>query len=89
MDDVMDETFGLGPLETLLKDPGITDILINRYDRIYVEKSGRLERAEVVAQPLAVGRPPTLRRGDQLRLQRRAVADGQSQGPHRRRVRNQ
>src|SRR4051812_5423887 len=47
MDDVMDETFGLGPLETLLKDPGITDILINRYDRIYVEKSGRLERAEV------------------------------------------
>jgi pilus assembly protein CpaF len=47
MDDVMDETFGLGPLETLLKDPGITDILVNRYDRIYCEKSGRLERAEV------------------------------------------
>src|SRR4051812_28354266 len=47
MDDVMDETFGLGPLETLLKDPGITDILINRFDRIYCEKAGRLERAEV------------------------------------------
>src|SRR4029079_11788160 len=47
MDDVMDETFGLGPLETLLKDPAITDILVNRYDRIYCEKSGRLERAEV------------------------------------------
>jgi pilus assembly protein CpaF len=47
MDDVMDETFGLGPLETLLKDPAITDILINRFDRIYVEKKGRLERAEV------------------------------------------
>src|SRR5213594_412076 len=47
MDDVMDETFGLGPLETLLKDSAISDILVNRYDRIYVEKKGRLERAEV------------------------------------------
>jgi len=47
MDDVMDETFGLGPLETLLKDPTITDILVNRFDRIYCEKAGRLERAEV------------------------------------------
>ncbi|HEX4055826.1 MAG TPA: CpaF family protein [Tepidisphaeraceae bacterium] len=47
MDEVMDETFGLGPLETLLKDPTITDILINRYDRIYVERRGRLEHVEV------------------------------------------
>src|SRR5436190_3273883 len=47
MDDVMDETFGLGPLETLLKDPNITDILVNRFDRIYCEKKGKLERAEV------------------------------------------
>jgi pilus assembly protein CpaF len=47
MDDVMDETFGLGPLETLLKDPAISDILVNRYDRIYCEKKGRLERTEV------------------------------------------
>jgi pilus assembly protein CpaF len=47
MDDVMDETFGLGPLETLLKDPAISDIMINRFDKIYVEKKGRLERAEV------------------------------------------
>src|SRR4051812_22325427 len=47
MDDVMDETFGLGPLETLLKDPLITDILVNRFDRIYCEKKGRLERADV------------------------------------------
>jgi pilus assembly protein CpaF len=46
MDDVMDETFGLGPLEALLKDMSISDILINRYDRIYVEKKGRLERVE-------------------------------------------
>src|SRR5437667_6333473 len=46
MDDVMDETFGLGPLETLLKDSTVTDILVNRFDRIYCERKGRLERAE-------------------------------------------
>jgi pilus assembly protein CpaF len=48
MDDVMDETFGLGPLEQLLKDPTITDILINRHDNIYVERLGQLEKADVV-----------------------------------------
>jgi pilus assembly protein CpaF len=47
MDDVMDETFGLGPLEGLLKDPTITDILVNRYDRIYVERKGVLEGVDV------------------------------------------
>jgi len=47
MDDVMDETFGLGPLETLLKDPTISDILVNRFDRVYVERKGRLEEADI------------------------------------------
>src|SRR5215207_1709743 len=47
MDDVMDETFGLGPLEGLLKDPTITDILVNKFDRIYVERRGRLEMVDV------------------------------------------
>src|ERR1700683_4966906 len=47
MDDVMDETFGLGPLETLLKDPTISDILVNRCDQIYCERKGRLEVSEV------------------------------------------
>ena len=47
MDDVMDETFGLGPLETLLKDVTVSDILVNRFDRIYVERKGRIERADV------------------------------------------
>jgi len=47
MDEVMDETFGLGPLEALLKDPAITDILVNKYDRIYCEKRGRLELSDV------------------------------------------
>jgi pilus assembly protein CpaF len=46
MDEVMDETFGLGPLESLLKDPAISDILINRFDQIYVERRGRLEQVE-------------------------------------------
>jgi pilus assembly protein CpaF len=47
MDDIMDETFGLGPLEGLLKDQLISDILVNRYDRIFVERKGRLELVEV------------------------------------------
>ncbi|MBC8105456.1 MAG: CpaF family protein, partial [Anaerolineae bacterium] len=47
MDEVMDETFGLGPLETLLKDPTISDILVNKWDRIYVERKGRIELSEV------------------------------------------
>jgi pilus assembly protein CpaF len=47
MMEVMDETFGFGPLEMLLKDPTISDILINRYDQIYIERRGRLEESEV------------------------------------------
>jgi pilus assembly protein CpaF len=47
MDDVMDETFGLGPLEALLKDNAICDILVNRFDRIYCERHGRLEMVDV------------------------------------------
>ncbi len=47
MDDVMDETFGLGPLEGLLKDPTITDILVNKFDRVYVERTGQLELTDV------------------------------------------
>jgi pilus assembly protein CpaF len=41
--EILDEIFGLGPLEQLLKDPSISDILVNRYDRVYVEKAGKLE----------------------------------------------
>jgi pilus assembly protein CpaF len=46
MDEVLDETFGLGPLETLLKDGAISDIMINRWDRIYVERKGRIELSD-------------------------------------------
>ncbi len=41
--EILDEIFGLGPLEPLLKDPTISDILVNRYDRVYIERGGRLE----------------------------------------------
>jgi pilus assembly protein CpaF len=47
MDEVMDETFGLGPLESVLKDPAVTDILVNRFDKVYVERKGRLELSDV------------------------------------------
>jgi pilus assembly protein CpaF len=46
--DVLDELFGLGPLEPLLKDREISDILINRADQVYIERNGRLETTPVV-----------------------------------------
>jgi pilus assembly protein CpaF len=42
--DLLDEVFGLGPLEPLLRDPGISDILVNDKDHVFVEKSGLLQR---------------------------------------------
>jgi len=44
--DLLDEVFGYGPLEPLLKDPTISDILVNRRDLVYVERSGVLSRAD-------------------------------------------
>src|SRR6195256_2191786 len=41
--EILDEIFGLGPLEPLLKDNTISDILVNRFDRVYVERAGKLE----------------------------------------------
>jgi pilus assembly protein CpaF len=41
--EVMDEIFGLGPVEELLRDPQVTDILVNGPARVYVERQGRLE----------------------------------------------
>src|SRR6202167_1057020 len=42
--EILDEIFGLGPLEPLLQDSSISDILVNRFDRVYVERAGKLER---------------------------------------------
>src|SRR5215212_10185075 len=46
--DVLDELFGLGPLEQLLKDHDISDILVNRHDQIYIERNGKLEETTIV-----------------------------------------
>ncbi len=44
--DLLDEVFGLGPLEALLKDPKISDILVNGKDNVFVEKGGMLRRVD-------------------------------------------
>jgi pilus assembly protein CpaF len=45
--EVIDEVFGLGPLEPLLKDPTISDILVNTYKSVFVERAGKLEKTPV------------------------------------------
>ena len=47
IEEVLDEVFGLGPLEVLLKDPTVSDILVNGYDSIYVERAGHLVETNV------------------------------------------
>ena len=47
VEEVLDETFGLGPLEILLKDPKISDILINGPKNIYAERGGKMEKTNV------------------------------------------
>jgi pilus assembly protein CpaF len=46
--ELMDEIFGLGPLEGLMRDPTVSDVLVNGPHEVYVERRGRLERADVV-----------------------------------------
>ena len=46
--DILNELFGLGPLEELLRDPAVSDILVNRADQVYVERNGLLEETKVV-----------------------------------------
>ena len=46
--EIFHETFGLGPLEPLMRDPTVSDILVNGARRVYVERRGRLERTDVV-----------------------------------------
>ena len=47
VDDILDELLGLGPLEPLLKDITVTDILVNCYNNVFVERDGRLEQTPV------------------------------------------
>jgi pilus assembly protein CpaF len=46
--EVRDELFGLGPLEPLLNDPTISDILVNGYDQVFIERRGKIERTDVI-----------------------------------------
>ncbi len=45
--EVMDEVFGLGPLEELLRDKSISDVLVNGSENVFIERKGKLERTEV------------------------------------------
>lgn len=47
VEEVLDEVLGLGPLEPLLKEPSISDILVNSYDKVFIERQGRLQRSPV------------------------------------------
>ena len=46
--DVLNELFGLGPLEVLLKDSSISDILVNKASQVYIEREGRIEETDIV-----------------------------------------
>ncbi|HLI30543.1 MAG TPA: CpaF family protein [Terriglobia bacterium] len=46
-EEVLDEVFGLGPLEPLLKDPRVSDILVNTYKNVYIERDGVLETTPI------------------------------------------
>ena len=47
IEDILDEIIGLGPLEPLLKDPDITEIMVNSPTNIYIEREGKISRAAV------------------------------------------
>jgi pilus assembly protein CpaF len=47
VEEVLDEVLGLGPLEPLLKDPAISDILVNKFDKVYIERGGKLQLTPV------------------------------------------
>ena len=47
IEEVLDEVLGLGPLEPLLKEESISDILVNRFDKVYIERGGKLSEVPV------------------------------------------
>jgi len=47
VDQILDEIFGLGPLEPLLQDPTVSDILVNTYRKVFIERDGKLEKTDV------------------------------------------
>ena len=47
IEEILDEVFGLGPLEPLMKDPNISDIMVNGFDNVYVERGGQIVETNV------------------------------------------
>ena len=47
---ILDEIFGLGPIEPLMKDPEVSDILVNTWRQVIIERHGKLERTEIQFQ---------------------------------------
>ena len=47
VEEVLDEVLGLGPLEPLLKEPTISDILVNRFNKVFIERGGKLQETQV------------------------------------------
>jgi pilus assembly protein CpaF len=47
VEEVLDEVLGLGPLEPLLKEPTISDILVNRFNKVFIERNGKLSETQV------------------------------------------
>jgi len=47
IEEILDEVFGLGPLEPLLQDPTISDIMVNGFDNVYIERSGRVVETNI------------------------------------------
>src|SRR5580692_6850503 len=47
IEEILDEVFGLGPLEPLLKDPSISDIMVNGFESVYVERAGRVVETNI------------------------------------------
>src|SRR5204863_531777 len=46
--EVLDEAIGLGPLEDLIDDATVTEIMVNAHDQIFIERAGRIERSPIV-----------------------------------------
>ena len=80
--EITDDILGYGPLEPLLRDDSVTEVMVNDFDRIYVEREGKLERSDDDVrrrrapaahhrQDRLAGRPP----------HRRVVADGRRAPP--------
>ena len=73
--DVLDEVVGLGPLEDLLADPTVTEIMVNRFDEIYVERQRKLTKSDITFPRQAVMGAIEARRADR-RGHRRVEPDG-------------